>query len=40
VRDRCKKEWTMFQSRMANAEKDYFKSLQVEGSSNSTATTI
>jgi len=25
---------------MANAEKDYFKSLQVEGSSNSTATTI
>ncbi|CAE5963342.1 unnamed protein product [Arabidopsis arenosa] len=40
VRERCKKEWTMFQSRMANAEKDYFKSLQVEGSSNSTATTI
>ncbi|CAA7058297.1 unnamed protein product [Microthlaspi erraticum] len=41
VRDRCKKEWTMFQSRMANAEKEYFRSLQVEGSSNSTtATTI
>ncbi|KAH0938114.1 hypothetical protein HID58_005575 [Brassica napus] len=40
VRDRCKKEWTMFQSRMANAEKAYFKSLQVVGSSNTTATTI
>ncbi|KAM7269077.1 hypothetical protein ACFE04_024574 [Oxalis oulophora] len=30
VRDRCKKEWTMFQNRLANAEKDYFKSLPVE----------
>ncbi|KAG7012780.1 hypothetical protein SDJN02_25533, partial [Cucurbita argyrosperma subsp. argyrosperma] len=28
VRERCKKEWTMFQSRLANAEKAYFKSLE------------
>ncbi|XP_015894535.2 uncharacterized protein LOC107428509 isoform X1 [Ziziphus jujuba] len=27
VRERCRKEWTMFQSRMANAENAYFKSL-------------
>ncbi|XP_057442101.1 uncharacterized protein LOC130733837 [Lotus japonicus] len=27
VRERCKKEWTMFQERMANAEKDYFQGL-------------
>ncbi|XP_022966838.1 uncharacterized protein LOC111466424 isoform X1 [Cucurbita maxima] len=28
VRERCKKEWTMFLSRLANAEKAYFKSLE------------
>ncbi|XP_057427212.1 uncharacterized protein LOC130720574 [Lotus japonicus] len=27
VRERCKKEWTMFQERMANAERDYFQGL-------------
>jgi len=32
VRDRCRKEWTMFQSRVANAEKAYFKSIGVDPS--------
>ncbi|XP_012085526.1 uncharacterized protein LOC105644698 [Jatropha curcas] len=36
VRERCRKEWTMFQNRMANAEKAYFKAKELE-SSNSTA---
>ncbi|MFS7994792.1 hypothetical protein Hanom_Chr12g01110251 [Helianthus anomalus] len=29
VRDRCKNEWKMFQDRVANAEKDYYKSVGV-----------
>ncbi|XP_010556214.1 PREDICTED: uncharacterized protein LOC104825558 [Tarenaya hassleriana] len=33
VRERCKREWTMFQNRMANAEKDYLKAPEA----NSTA---
>ncbi|CAA7023638.1 unnamed protein product [Microthlaspi erraticum] len=36
VRDRCHVEWKMFESRVDNAEKDYFKSLQVQSPSNST----
>ncbi|KAK4715973.1 hypothetical protein R3W88_014311 [Solanum pinnatisectum] len=32
VRDRCRKEWTMFQTRVANAEKAYFKSIGVDPS--------
>ncbi|CAN8291297.1 unnamed protein product [Cochlearia groenlandica] len=36
VRDRCHMEWKMFASRVDNAEKDYFKSLQVQSPSNST----
>ncbi|CAN7020243.1 unnamed protein product [Brassica rapa subsp. trilocularis] len=35
VRDRCKREWTMFQSRMASSEKMYLKELAA-ASSNST----
>jgi hypothetical protein len=27
VRDRCKREWTMFQSRMASSEKQYLKEI-------------
>ncbi|KAF9603260.1 hypothetical protein IFM89_034593 [Coptis chinensis] len=30
VRDRCKKEWTMFQGRMTNAEKKYYNDLGIE----------
>ncbi|KAF3592151.1 hypothetical protein DY000_02023355 [Brassica cretica] len=37
VRDRCHMEWKMFESRVDNAEKDYFKSLQVQSQSKSTA---
>ncbi|PON64255.1 hypothetical protein PanWU01x14_125690 [Parasponia andersonii] len=33
VRERCKKEWTMFQSRFANAEKAYFESQGIGPSS-------
>ncbi|KAH6763262.1 lysine ketoglutarate reductase trans-splicing protein [Perilla frutescens var. hirtella] len=29
VRLRCRREWSIFQSRMANAEKSYYKSLQI-----------
>ncbi|CAH2033980.1 unnamed protein product [Thlaspi arvense] len=36
VRDRCNMEWKMFESRVDKAEKDYFKSLQVQSPSNST----
>ncbi|CAN7050032.1 unnamed protein product [Brassica rapa subsp. trilocularis] len=36
VRDRCHMEWKMFESRVDNAEKDYFKSLQVQSQSKST----
>ncbi|XP_010460435.1 PREDICTED: uncharacterized protein LOC104741307 isoform X2 [Camelina sativa] len=36
VRDRCQMEWKLFEKRVENAEKDYFKSLQVESPSNST----
>ncbi|KAJ7974670.1 Lysine ketoglutarate reductase trans-splicing protein (DUF707) [Quillaja saponaria] len=32
VRERCKKEWTMFQDRMANAERAYFQSMGVDPS--------
>ncbi|KAJ9169460.1 hypothetical protein P3X46_017656 [Hevea brasiliensis] len=35
VRERCRKEWTMFQNRMTNAEEAYFRSKAIE-SSNST----
>ncbi|CAH2038018.1 unnamed protein product [Thlaspi arvense] len=35
VRDRCKREWTMFQSRMASSEKKYLKEIAA-ASSNST----
>ncbi|KAL1188251.1 hypothetical protein V5N11_025466 [Cardamine amara subsp. amara] len=38
VRDRCHMEWKMFESRVDKAEKDHFKSLQVESPSNSTTT--
>lgn len=34
VRERCRKEWTMFQSRLANAEKAYFKSLGIDPSNS------
>ncbi|GAB4829253.1 hypothetical protein Ancab_018919 [Ancistrocladus abbreviatus] len=30
VRDRCKKEWKMFQSRMDNAEKSYYKAMETD----------
>ncbi|KAL0795548.1 hypothetical protein Bca101_066925 [Brassica carinata] len=36
VRDRCYMEWAMFERRVDEAEKEYFKSLQVQTSSNST----
>ncbi|KAL9307242.1 hypothetical protein AtNW77_Chr1g0027641 [Arabidopsis thaliana] len=36
VRDRCQMEWKMFENRVEAAEKDYFRSLQVESPSNST----
>ncbi|XP_068332152.1 uncharacterized protein [Pyrus communis] len=36
VRERCRKEWTMFQMRVANAENAYFKAIGVDPS-NSTA---
>lgn len=29
VRERCRKEWTMFQGRMAEAEKAYFKEMGI-----------
>ncbi|XP_061358072.1 uncharacterized protein LOC133302326 [Gastrolobium bilobum] len=29
VRERCNKEWTMFQERMANAERDYFQGMGI-----------
>ena len=37
VRERCKKEWTMFQDRMANAETAYFQAMGID-LPNSTAT--
>ncbi|KAL2332731.1 hypothetical protein Fmac_013944 [Flemingia macrophylla] len=37
VRERCRKEWTMFQSRLAIAENAYYKSIGGAGTSNSTA---
>ncbi|GAU34275.1 hypothetical protein TSUD_321210 [Trifolium subterraneum] len=37
VRERCRREWTMFQSRLANAEHAYFKSGGGIAISNSTA---
>ncbi|KAI9170162.1 hypothetical protein LWI28_023455 [Acer negundo] len=30
VRERCRKEWTMFQSRMANAERAYYKAIGID----------
>ncbi|KAH0854847.1 hypothetical protein HID58_037108 [Brassica napus] len=36
VRDRCYMEWAMFEKRVDEAEKEYFKSLQVQTPSNST----
>ncbi|BAT86552.1 hypothetical protein VIGAN_04421900 [Vigna angularis var. angularis] len=36
VRERCRKEWTMFQTRLANAEDAYYKSIGID-TSNSTA---
>ncbi|GFY88219.1 lysine ketoglutarate reductase trans-splicing protein [Actinidia rufa] len=36
VKDRCKNEWTLFQSRVANAEKAYYKSMGIDPP-NSTA---
>lgn len=30
VRERCKREWTMFQSRLANAEDAYYKAVGVD----------
>lgn len=32
VRDRCKSEWAMFQARVSNAEKSYYKSIGVDPS--------
>ncbi|CAI9756316.1 unnamed protein product [Fraxinus pennsylvanica] len=32
VRIRCQREWNMFKSRMANAEKDYYKSMGIDPS--------
>ncbi|WZZ58961.1 hypothetical protein YC2023_059068 [Brassica napus] len=36
VRDRCYMEWVMFEKRVDEAEKEYFKSLKVQTPSNST----
>ncbi|KAG5222704.1 hypothetical protein OIU76_028370 [Salix suchowensis] len=36
VRERCRKEWTMFQDRMTNAEKVYYKAMEIDPP-NSTA---
>uniref|UniRef100_M4EVF8 Uncharacterized protein n=1 Tax=Brassica campestris TaxID=3711 RepID=M4EVF8_BRACM len=36
ARDRCYMEWAMFEKRVDEAEKEYFKSLQVQTPSNST----
>ena len=36
VRERCRREWTMFQERMATAEKAYFESMGIDPP-NSTA---
>ncbi|KAF8090874.1 hypothetical protein N665_0462s0011 [Sinapis alba] len=36
VRDRCHMEWKMFERRVDEAEKEYYKSLQVQTPSNST----
>jgi len=30
VRERCRKEWTMFQSRMARAENAYYKAVGID----------
>ncbi|CAN1137386.1 hypothetical protein LINPERPRIM_LOCUS22835 [Linum perenne] len=35
VRERCRKEWTMFQNRVAVAENDYFKNLPISQSNSS-----
>lgn len=32
VRERCKLEWQMFRNRLANAEKDYYKSMSINAS--------
>ncbi|XP_059446018.1 uncharacterized protein LOC132177636 [Corylus avellana] len=36
VRDRCRKEWTIFQGRMANAEHAYFKAMGIDPSNSTT----
>ncbi|ONI30351.1 hypothetical protein PRUPE_1G246200 [Prunus persica] len=36
VRERCRKEWTMFQMRVANAENAYFKAIGVDPSNSTT----
>ncbi|KAF5479693.1 hypothetical protein F2P56_000493 [Juglans regia] len=36
VRERCRREWTMFQERMVNAEKEYFMAMGIDAT-NSTA---
>ncbi|WCJ38554.1 hypothetical protein M5689_019610 [Euphorbia peplus] len=38
VRERCRKEWTMFQNRMTNAEKAYFWERQMEREAGSNST--
>lgn len=30
VRERCRKEWTMFQTRLTNAEKAYYRELGID----------
>ncbi|KAF1867066.1 hypothetical protein Lal_00049494 [Lupinus albus] len=37
VRERCRKEWTMFQSRLANAENTYFEAVAAADMFNSTS---
>uniref|UniRef100_A0A2P2L4M7 Uncharacterized protein LOC103321836 isoform X2 n=1 Tax=Rhizophora mucronata TaxID=61149 RepID=A0A2P2L4M7_RHIMU len=34
VRERCRKEWTMFQTRMANAENAYFRAMGMDTSNS------
>ncbi|XP_052204151.1 uncharacterized protein LOC127809425 isoform X2 [Diospyros lotus] len=36
VRERCKKEWSMFQARLGNAEKAYYRSMGVEPPNSTT----
>uniref|UniRef100_A0A2N9HX97 Lysine ketoglutarate reductase trans-splicing related 1 n=1 Tax=Fagus sylvatica TaxID=28930 RepID=A0A2N9HX97_FAGSY len=36
VRERCRKEWTMFQDRLAKAENEYYKAIEIDSSNSST----